>query len=181
MATSESKTAPAPSRWRGLAAGLSLIVGYFMLFCAILMLLVGGWRSYREHRVDSRWIATTADIEKCSLHVYHPFSRNGGGTVYALHCRLEYEFRGRQYEYNLRTTSDRSAQIRDGIDDWVAHHPRGSTLVIKVNPTNPNEVAARSELPIHQFNTAREAWITALGFGGGGLVLAMIGRQLRFR
>jgi hypothetical protein len=94
---------------------------------------------------------------------------------------LEYEFRGRQYEYYLRTTSGRSWQIRDDIDDWTAHHPRGSPLIIRVDPSHPNDVAVKSELPIHQFNTARESWITAIAFGGGGLLLTMIGRKLRFR
>jgi hypothetical protein len=166
------------SRKPGGAWNLLVFLGYFMLFCAFVMLIAAGWRAYRTHIVNTRWIETTAQVQKCSLDVYHPFTRDGGGVVYSLFCRLAYEFASRQYEHRLRTTSDRSEAVRSSILDWIPQHRPGTTLTIRVNPSDPNEVAVESELPIHQFNTAREALLTAIVFGVPGLLFIPIGGKL---
>jgi hypothetical protein len=166
------------SRKPGGAWNLLVFLGYFMLFCASLMLMAAGWRAYRTHVVNTRWIKTSARIQKCSLDVYHPFVRDGGGVVYSLFCRLTYEFASHPYEYRLRTTSDRSEAVRSSIDDWIAGHRPGTAVTIRVNPSDPNHVAVESELPIHQFNTTRVALVTAIAFGFPGLLFIPIGRKL---
>jgi hypothetical protein len=143
------------------------------------MILTAGWRAYRAHLVGSRWIETTAYVEKCQLDTYHSFRRNGGGTAFSLRCRLEYDAGFRRYESNLYTTSDHSWQMREAIADWAAHHGRGSTLNVRVNPANPKEFVVTSELPIRQFLTASDAAMAAAIFGAGGLLLLVIGRMLR--
>jgi len=170
--------ATANSRRAGIG-GIALLLSGFTLFCAILMLVAGAWRSYRTHIIESRWSETSARVEKCGLDVYHPFSRNGGGTVYALRCRVDYEFGLRRYESDFHTTSDRSQQVRDQIDVWAARHGRDAVLNIRVNPSNPREIAVESQLPIHQFNTARESWLTAMAFSAGGLLLLATRYALR--
>ncbi len=119
-----------------------------MLFCAFLMLIAAGWRGYRTHIINTRWIETRAQIQKCSLDVYHPFTRDGGAVVYSLFCRLAYEFASHPYEYRLRTTSNRSKAVRSSINDWIAGHGPGTTLNIRVNPSDPKQVAVERELPI---------------------------------
>lgn len=162
----------------GGAWNLLVFLGCFMLFCASVMLIAAAWRAYRTHIVNTRWIETSARIQKCSLHVYHPFVRDGGGIVYSLSCRLAYEFASRSYEYRLRTTSDRSEAVRSSIDEWIAEHGPGTTLIIRVNPSDPGQVSVEGGLPIHQFNTAKEALITAIAFGLPGLLFIPIGRKL---
>jgi hypothetical protein len=166
------------SRKPGSAWNLLVFLGYFMLFCAFLMLIAAGWRAYRTHIVNRGWIETPAQVQKCSLDIYHPFTRDGGGVVYSLFCRLAYEFASRHYESRLRTTSDRSEAVRSSIEDWIPQHGPGTALIIRVNPSDPNEIAVQSELPIHQFNTAREAFLTAIIFGFPGLLFIPIGRKL---
>jgi len=164
-------TATQPQQ-RSALAGISVLVGFFCLFCSILFICAGAYRTYRELSFNS-WPATEARVDKCGLDVYHPFSRDGGGTTYSLRCTLSYEFRSMEYQSSFSTTSDRAEQTGIDIDNWTLDHKPGSTLQIKVNPSDPKEIFVTSPLPIHQFNTAREAWITFLAFVGlGGLLIA---------
>ena len=167
-------------RIAGIAGGLIFLVGWFCLFCAAVMLAAMGWRGWREHDIATRWIPTRAVIGNCGLKVYHPFMRrhSGGGTVYSLRCRLNYQFDSHPYEDILSTTSSRSTRARDAVAGWVARHPAGSGLMVRIDPRNPRGIAAMEELPIHQFNTAAEAAITALAFGAGGLLFLALGRRL---
>jgi Protein of unknown function (DUF3592) len=165
----------------GKTAGLVFLFGYFMLFCAFLMLLTAGWRAYRTHNVESRWIETPAHIKKCSLGVYHPFVRDGGGVLFSLRCRLGYEFASRPYEYAHHTTGDRSPSMHSSIKAWITHNPPGTILIVKVNPSNPKELVVKSDLPIHQFRSAREALLTATVFAAPGLLLIAIGHKLARR
>lgn len=165
----------------GSAWNILVLVGYFALFCACLLMPAAGWRAYRSHVIGSRWLETPAQISKCSLDVDHPFSRDGGGTVYSLRCRLSYVYQSRQVETIVNTSSDRSVEIASQIQNWVSRHPPGARLGIRVNPSNPQEVAVASELPIHQFNTAREgATGAAISAGIAGLLIAT-GRALAAR
>jgi hypothetical protein len=128
--------------------------------------------------VGSRWIETPARIEKCSLNKYHPFVGNGGGTTFSLRCRLGFSFGARRAEYDLRTRSDRSLQTRAGIWNWIVMNPPGTILAVRVNPSDPNDLVMETELPVSQFGTPREAWLTAPVFGGAGALLFMAGRKL---
>ena len=51
----------ANSRKAGIG-GIGILVGCFMLFCGLLMLIVALWRGYREHAIDSRWVETPAYV-----------------------------------------------------------------------------------------------------------------------
>ena len=155
-----------------------LLFGYFMLFCALLMLMAGGWRTWREHTVDSRWVESQAYVKECRLETDQPFE---SGTIYSLRCLLGYTFASRPYEFKLRTTIDRSLQGRSKIENWVADHPPGTMLPVKVDPADPTAIAVKSELPVNQFRTAREAWLTVIAFVVGGLLLILIGRRLLAR
>jgi Protein of unknown function (DUF3592) len=166
------------SRKPGSAGNLLVFFGYFMLFCAFLMLIAAAWRTYRTHIVNTRWVETPAQVQKCSLRLYHPSTRGGGGVVYSLFCRLSYEFASRDYEFRLWTTSDRSEAVRSSVLHWIPQHRPGTALIVRVNPSNPNEISVESELPIHQFNTAREALLSAIVFGFPGLLFIPIGRKL---
>jgi hypothetical protein len=162
----------------GKAAGLLMLFGYFMLFCATLMLLDAGWRAYRTRIVESQWVQVPAQIKKCSVGVYYPFVRDGGGVLYSLRCRLNYEYASRIYEYELRTVSDRSPSMRSSIGQWVKENGPGATLTVSVNPSNPSELVVASRLPSPQFRTTKEALLTALAFGPPGLLFVAIGRRL---
>lgn len=156
------------------------LVGAFLLFCATVMLLAAGWRAYRTHTMESRWVETPATVKKCWLDVYHPFTRDGGGTVFSLRCRLDYEFGAQPYESPVHSTSGRSWETRLRSEDWVARHRPGATVKVKVNPSKPGEIALWNEPAVHQFNTAREALVTAMVFGAGGVLLIAFRRRLRF-
>jgi hypothetical protein len=168
----------ANSRKAGIG-GIGILVGCFMLFCGLLMLIVALWRGYREHDIDSRWVETPVYVKTCALDVYRPSARHGVGAAFSLRCRLSYEFQTRPYQFNLHTTSNRIAGVRNEIEEWVATHGPGSKLDVLVNPANPNEIAVLDVLPVQQFNTAREAWITALIFLTGAAVFILVGRAMR--
>jgi hypothetical protein len=155
-----------------------MLFGYFMLFCASLMLLDAGWRAYRTRIVESQWIQVPAQVKKCSVGVYYPFVRDGGGVLYSLRCRLNYEFASRTYEYELRTVGGRSPSMRSRIGQWVSENGPGTALTVSINPSNPNELIVASSLPLRQFRTAREALLTAFAFGAPGLLLVIIARRL---
>ncbi len=110
--------------------------------------------------------------------MYHPFSRDGGGTTYSLRCLLAYEFLSQHYDYTLYTTSGRSGVDAARIDEWLPQHSPGTSLAILVNPADPKELAVLETLPIEQFNTSREALITALAFGIAAALLLAVGRAI---
>jgi multidrug efflux pump subunit AcrA (membrane-fusion protein) len=89
-----------------------------------------------------------------------------------------YELASTQYRYELRTTSDASLAAQPRIENWVAEHPPGTVLAVSVHPHDPKEIAVKSELPIHQYNSANEALLTATASGAPGLLLTAIGRLL---
>jgi len=159
-------------------SALVLLLSLFLFTGAVLMAAAAVWRAYRAFDVESRWTEAPARIEKCSLNEYHPFARDGGGTTVSLHCRLGFAFGARQAEYDLRTRSDRSLQTRADIRNWIVNNPPGTTLAVRVNPSDPNDLVVETELPVRQFGTPREAWLTALAFGGAGALLFMAGRKL---
>ena len=154
------------------------LLGYFLFFCAAIMLTAAGWREYREHMVNSRWVETPAQVQKCSLDIYHPFRRDGGGVVYSLRCRLRVEAAGRPYDYALRTTSEPSEASRERMEEWVAQNKPGTMLLTRVNPSDPNELRVVSVLPVRQTETAKDGLVTALAFGALGLLFVAIARQL---
>ncbi len=170
-------TAAIEPRRVGKAAGLLLLFGWFLLFCAILSFLNSGWRALQAH-LQSKWIETAAHIQKCSLRTYYPFRKNGGGVVYSLRCDLEYEYAGRRYQYDLHTRSERSARSRIDIDNWIGQNPPGTILLARVNPSNPNELVVESDLPQRQFGTVAEALATAAIFGLPAFVMIGVGRRL---
>jgi len=155
------------------------LVGAFLLFCAGVMLLAAGWRAYRMHTIESRWVGTSATVKRCWLDVYHPFIRNGRDTLFSLRCRLDYDFGSQDYETQVHSTSGRSQETRWRIEDWVARHRPGAVVTVKVNPSKPGEIALWNEPAVHQFNTAGEALATAMVFGAGGVLLLAVGRRLR--
>jgi hypothetical protein len=152
------------------------VIGFFLLlFGAIPGLVTGVWRTYHDHIVEARWIGAVATIEKCALFVHEPTRREFRDTgaffdQYSLHCRLRYEFSQRPHVFNLHTLSDSSREARAAIEKWVEVHRPGATLEVKVNPSNPNEIAVASQLPIPQSGTSRQAWSTAM-YSGVGFVL----------
>ncbi|HLK49612.1 MAG TPA: DUF3592 domain-containing protein [Bryobacteraceae bacterium] len=166
-------------RKAGKAWGLAILLGYFFVFCATAFFLAAVWRGYRSHVVDTRWVEVLARIRTCSLDEYHPFAREGGGVVYSLHCRLQYETSSHPYETDLRTISDRSPVMRERIREWAARSRPGTFLRTRVNPADPKELVVEDALPIRQFPTARDAWVTMLIFGMPGLLLIAIGRKFR--
>ncbi len=144
----------------------------------MLMALAAAWRGYRAHVVQSRWVEAEAQIRKCSLEEYHPFAREGGGVVYSLECRLAFVMGSRPYESDFRTISDRSLAMRGRISEWIADNPPGTTLILRVNPSDPHEVRVESDLPIRQFPTANDALASTVLFGILGLLLIAVGRTL---
>src|SRR5690348_9739095 len=81
----------------------------------------------------------------------------------------------------LNTTSAPAATAlsrRADIRNWIVNNPPGTTLAVRVNPSDPNDLVVETELPVRQFGTPREAWLTALAFGGAGALLFMAGRKL---
>jgi hypothetical protein len=160
------------------AAGLVFLFGYFLLFCAFLLSLEAMWRTYRTYAVEPRWIETPAELQNCSLGVFHPFVRDGGGSAFSLRCRLDYQFASRRYAYDLHTISDRSQQVSTRIRGWITQNGPGTTLLVRVNPSDPNELVVTTELPIHQFLTAKAGWLAVLVIGAPGLLLLFIGRPL---
>lgn len=163
----------------GKAWGIAILLGYFMLFMATVMLLAAGWRAYRAYLVQTRWIEIQARIKTCAVDVDHPFARDGGGTRYSLACRLQYDAGFGAYESDLRTISDPTLDMRDRIAEWIGQNPPGTALKVRVNPSSPAELVVRDPLPIQQFLTARDAWMTTLIAGIPGLLLIAIGRKLR--
>jgi hypothetical protein len=155
---------------------LALVLGFvLLLFGAIGGLVTGVWRTYHEQIVEARWIGAAATIEKCALFVHQPTRREFRDTgaffdQYSLRCRLRYEFSQRPHVFNLHTRSDSSGEARAAIEKWVEVHRPGATLEVKVNPSNPSEIAVASQLPVPQSGTSRQAWSTAL-YSGVGLVL----------
>ncbi|HTX37122.1 MAG TPA: DUF3592 domain-containing protein [Bryobacteraceae bacterium] len=170
---------------RGIATGIALVIGFFLLlFGAIPGLLTGVWRTYHEHTVEARWIGAAATIEKCALSVHEPSHgqfRDAGAFFdqYSLHCRLRYEISQRLHVFNLHTLSDSSGEARAAIEKWVEVHRPGSTMEIRVNPSNPNDIAVASQLPIPQSGTARQAWSTAMYCGVGFVLFFGIFRIIR--
>ncbi len=153
-------------------AGISVLVGFFCLFLALLFIAAGAYRTYREFLYNS-WPAAEARVKKCALDIYHPFSRDGGGTTYSLRCAVTYDFRSSPYESDFSTISDRAKSTGIDIDNWTLDHLPGSNLHIKINPSDPKEFFVTSPLPIRQFATASEAWITAMAFSAfAGLLIA---------
>jgi hypothetical protein len=136
------------------------------------------WRTWHEYTIASHWIETRATIQKCDLSLYHPFSREGGGVVYSLNCTLIYQFSLEPRANQLRTTSTRSQSVRAAMEDWIQQHPKGAALTIRVNPSDPHQFAVESPLPIEQFNSARDGWITALLFAALATLLIGLGRLL---
>lgn len=175
----------AAPKWNLLAipGAIALLVGGFSLVFAFPALATGVWRIYRDHRVESRWIETDAKIEKrwLSVHTYHALSSDKAyifGDEYSLRCRLRYEFSQHQHVFDLDTLSDSSLDTRAAIENWIEAHRPGAILHAKVNPSNPDEIAVVSELPIQQSGTARQALRVGFFCGVGGALLLVIARVL---
>src|SRR5579871_1255779 len=117
-----------PHQRPGKTAGLVVVLGWFLLFCAAISFLDAGWRAWKAHG-QARWIETPARIRQCSLDVDYPFARDGGGVVYLLRCRLSYQFAARPYEFDLHTRSNRSARSRSTIDTWIGQNGPGTVLL----------------------------------------------------
>lgn len=70
----------------------------------------------------------------------------------------------RRYESDLRTISHRSRVMRDRISEWVEANPPGTMLMLRVNPSNPQEIVVESA--------------SVVLFGASGLLLIVVGRVL---
>lgn len=178
LGVARSMALMAETRGIGNQWGLAVLVGYFLLICAMLLALAAAWRGYRAYVVKSRWLETAAQIRKCSLEEYHPFAREGGGVVYSLECRLAFAMGSRRYESDVRTISDRSLAMRGRISEWIADNPPGTTLILRVNPSAPQELVVESALPIRQFSTANDALVSSVLFGIPGILFIAVGRVL---
>ena len=129
----------------------------------------------------SKWLPQIARVRTCSLREYHPFAQDGGGTVYYLHCRLDYQVGGVPYDTVVTTTSTRSTEVRDEIVDWAVHQRPGAELPIRVNPAAPEELVVEAILPIHQRPTSGDALPGAVAFGILGAILTVTGRTFHTR
>jgi hypothetical protein len=160
------------------AGGVMILFGGFSIFCAFPMFLVAGWRAWHAHRIESRWVETTASVDQCRLAVTHGSGRSSSAMYYSLRCRLNYQFDANPYQFELRTTSLHSGEAANSINDWVEGHRTGAVLRVRVDPSDPRDLAVISELPIHQFPTAREGWMTGVIFLVFGTPLLALGRWL---
>lgn len=177
LALTTRATAPTACR-PGKAVGLVLLLGYFLLLCASVMLLAAGLRAWRDHVVASRWVEAQAQVRKCALGVYYPFARDGGGITYSLRCHVVYDLDSRHYESDFRTISTRSLETRSRIDEWIAENGPGTALPVRINPSAPGELEVQTDLPLRQFATTRDHLLTTLVFAAPGFLLLAIGRKL---
>ena len=162
-------------------SGWAILLGYFLLLCSFLLFATAGWRAWKAAQVRSKWLPEIARVVSCSLREYHPFADDGGGTVYYVDCGLEYCVQGVPHRTVVTTTSTRSLQVRDEIEEWAARQKPGTELRIRVNPSAPTDLVVETALPIHQRPTAGDAIPGATAFAVLGALLTVAGRVVQKR
>jgi hypothetical protein len=161
-------------------SGWAILLGYFALFCSLLLFDAAGWRAWKAAQVRSKWLPEIARVESCSLRHLQPLPDPDGSsdsrTLYCLECTLDYRVRGVAYHTVVTTTGTPSLKVRDEIAEWAARQEPGTELRIRVNPSAPKELLVQDALPIHQRPTAGDAIPAAVAFGVLGAFLIAAGR-----
>lgn len=157
-------------------AGIGMLVGFFCLLCAVIMIPAGLWRTWQQSAFDS-WIASEARINWCDVELDAHLTTLRRRNVYSLHCNLAYEFNGQSYQPGYVATSNKQYETKRDIEKWIAGNRPGSRISIKINPAAPDQFFVTGKLPVHPFNTPEDAWVTTEVFGGLGVLLIAASRK----
>jgi hypothetical protein len=85
-------------------------------------------------RAHSRWPTTNAIIERSAIDLEHPFSRDGGGTVWYVDVALRLQGGSDPTHTRIMSASTREQGGSPEMRSWVTRHPAGSTLPVRVDP-----------------------------------------------
>ncbi len=120
-----------------LAAIARLVSMVFVLFAAFALVF-----TVTDSVVDARhahWPVTTATIRAAEIGAYHPFTRDGGGTVYAIDARSTFEVAGHPVVARLGSESVRNAGGSPVMRDWITRHQAGAAVAVRYNPDDPQQ------------------------------------------
>jgi hypothetical protein len=150
--------------------GLLYYAGFFLLFFCLGTFGSAGLITYKA----TKWPATTAEIQDCSLSEYGPVD---GGMLYALTCGVNYPFSGRSYKNTLQTNLTHSLQERAEISKWITLN-RPTTLNVRVNPSYPSQFIVMSQLPGKRGDNAGDFINAAIIMGSVSAALLVTARAL---
>ncbi len=132
------------------------LFGCFLALCTLFSVVVTLGVALQEH-LQAGWPETTATIRTCSVE------RVGSrSTANVIDCRISYLSDGEPVVSTVRSTSStaperiiwehpagRAQQVFDAMLDWVNAHPRGSTLSVHYDPSNPRKAAlVMTDMPL---------------------------------
>ena len=151
------------TRQHGVVVGTLYYVGFFLLFCSLGTFSSAGLLAYRA----AKWPLANAQVQDCSLGAY-PLHKEP--KLYGLNCGITYQMAGRSYKNFLNTRLTSSIQERDAITNWISNH-RGAVVVIRVNPSYPQEFVVQSRLPGKRGREAGDFVNAGIVLGSVSLVL----------
>jgi len=137
----------------------------FGIIAGILMLSVGGYFIYRDN-VLVHWETLTAKIEESFVDQYRS---SDGKTLWKPVIKYKYIYSGKEY---LASYDGPGSSISDGAYNFVARHPIGSNIEIKINQKDTFESKLRQDPVSENF-----PGVIFSGFGLIGIFMVYLSRH----
>jgi hypothetical protein len=181
-----------PSAAKPSAYGYILLFAYISLLVAFVFLANGGWRSYQQNIEATKWPAVDAQVTNCSVDFTYGYGGKAYGRKFRAQCVLHYEANGVPFDTkkvagSIVFVSDKQLQLTKPrvtvamLRDWVRLHPRGSSLTIHYDPSDPHHISLAGADAVLQKNTPQEQLSIGQGLFFFGMALLLVGMLLRRR
>jgi hypothetical protein len=131
------------------AEGLIGLLALFSALCTVFALIVSISDAWSEH-LQKSWPEVDATIERCNVDPYVPLRSASRTPVWHIRCRIAYVTKSDQIDTSIRSRSTSSGWGGDteGMRQWVAQHPAGSSLLVHYNPANEKDaVLVATDMP----------------------------------
>ena len=125
------------------------LLGILAGLCTVFAFIVSVTDGWREHAQET-WPQATAIVEGCSVDPYIPLRSASHTPVWHIRCRIGYRAGADQIQTSIRSRSTASGWGGDteGMRQWVAHHPFGTSIVVHYDPTAPKTaVLTETDMP----------------------------------
>jgi hypothetical protein len=125
------------------ASGLAGLLGLFAGLCTIFAICATVF-DWHDETAQARWPVVSAVVERADVVSSVRAPKDGGGTVWKLRYRVQFQQDGEARTTTLTSRSVFSETEAAELRSWAAAHRKGSQIDIRVDPTQENRAAFAS-------------------------------------
>jgi hypothetical protein len=173
-----------PSTTKPRAYGYIFLLAYLALFVPFIFLANGGWRSYEQYVQNTKWLPAEAQVINSSVDFTYGYDGKIYGRKFRARCLLRYEVNGVVYDAekfagSIVFVSGKQLVLTKPkvtvamLRDWARTHPRGSSLTIHYDPSDPHQISLAGADADLQKNTPAEQLSIGQGLFLFGIVVLL--------